>query len=238
MPALPSPKDRHTLTRYLSRPFLAVMDYHQYRVVGLENIPRQGPGLVLVNHSLASYDILLLGAKVVLELDRLPRALGDRLIFKLPGVREAASAVGVVEGEPKAARELLSQGELLFLSPGGMREALRPSSRRYEIQWGNRRGFARLACDAQVPVILAACPRADDIYTIRPSRLTELAYRHLKIPVPVAFGRGPTLIPRPVELVHYVSEPIMPPPHNDAQAVEALHRELCTRMEALLARRD
>lgn len=45
--------------------------------------------------------------------------------------------------------EILRSGHLLAISPGGVREALL-SDETYSIIWGNRRGFAQVAIDAQV----------------------------------------------------------------------------------------
>ena len=45
--------------------------------------------------------------------------------------------------------EILRSGHLLAISPGGVREALL-SDETYSIIWGNRKGFAQVAIDAQV----------------------------------------------------------------------------------------
>ena len=112
---------------------------------------------------------------------------------------------------PTNAKELLEKGELVAVAPGGMREALRPSSERYQILWEKRKGFARLAIKTGAPIVLAICPKADDLYEVYPSRLTKWAYQTFKVPVFLARGLGPSPIPRPVKLAHFVSKPIYPP---------------------------
>lgn len=210
--------------------------YHGYKVVGLEHIPSSGPALVVFNHSLVTYDIFLLGAKVYEEKGRLICSLADRLIFKTPGVREVATALGAVEGEPKGARRLLDEGRLVGVAPGGMREALRSSDHKYQLSWERRTGFAKLALQAQVPVVLAACPLADDVYTVLDNPLTKLVYKQLRAPLPLAFGLGP--LPRPIALTTYVSPPIQPPKVEAGsvpqEQVLNFHRELTERMEALM----
>ncbi len=209
--------------------YRAAKRYHDYRVVGLEHVPREGPAIIAFTHSLATYDIMLFGATLFFEHQRLIASLADRAIFQTPFLRQLAERLGAVEGEPDVARRILRAGRLLGVAPGGMREALRPSTARYRIAWGRRVGFARLAIETQVPVILAACPAADDCYEVFDTRLTRYVYERFRMPLPVALGSG--LLPKRVKLRHLVSEPIAPPSHGDA---EAFHAELCARMERLI----
>ena len=118
-----------------------------------------------------------------------------------------------------------------------MREAIRDSTDRYQLYWRKRKGFARLATKAQSPIVLAACPRADDIYQIRKSRFTRSMYKYLKLPAPVATGIGPTMFPKPVPLTHVLSDPIMPPPHDcDDETIHRFHHILRQKMERLMER--
>jgi 1-acyl-sn-glycerol-3-phosphate acyltransferase len=205
----------------------------------MEHLPKHGGALLVCNHSLATYDISLLLTAIYADLGRYTRPLIDRLFFKVPYLGEIMTFFGAVQGSPEAADKLLKSGELVTVAPGGMREALRPSSERYQIRWDRRFGFARLAMRANVPVILAACPRADDLYDVYPSHLTAWFYRTFRVPVFLARGIGPTPVPRPIKLVHYLSEPIMPPPWSDDEAereprVERFHAQLVERMHELI----
>lgn len=213
--------------------------YHGYRAVGLENIPREGPAIVAVSHSLATYDGFLLGLAVIDGTGRTMVGLGDDLIFKIPGLGSLAEMSSLRPANPENARALLAEGHLLGVAPGGMRESLRPSTERYAVRWQKRRGFVRLALETGTPIILAACPAADDIYEVFESPVTKIAYRHLKVPVPIARGLGPTPLPRPVRLTHHIGEPIVPPaldPENREAQVEALHTRVVAEMEALMER--
>ncbi len=129
--------------------------YHEHRVEGLEHIPASGPALIVVNHSLATYDSGLLATAVRERLGRDVWLLGDRYIFKIPVVRDLASAYGFVEGSQHNAESLLRDGELVLVAPGGMREALRPSSQKYQLNIRDRKGFARLAMRTGAPVRMA-----------------------------------------------------------------------------------
>ena len=127
----------------------------------------------------------------------------------------------------------------MIFAPGGMQEALRPSEERYQVRWSKRRGFARMAMEAQVPIILAACPRADDMFEVYPNFLTKMIYDRLRLPLPLMRGIGPTIIPRPVKLVHYLSEAMRPPkidadPEVNQKRLEVWHQKLTKRMQQLI----
>ncbi len=211
--------------------------YHQHRVVGLEHLPAAGGFLLALNHSMATYDAFMLGLAIHEATGRLPTGLGDNLIFKLPGLADAARRAGIRPASPAHGIELLRQGEVVMVAPGGMREALRPSSERYTVRWERRRGFVRLALLAQVPIVLVGCRAADDMFTVYENRLTKLVYRRWRLPLPIVRGLGPSLVPRPVRLVHRIAPPVVPPvldvAATDAQ-VDALHARVSDVMRGLL----
>jgi 1-acyl-sn-glycerol-3-phosphate acyltransferase len=212
--------------------------YHQHSTVGLDTMPNGGC-IIAANHSLASYDIALLMASIYEYTNRIPRALIDKLFFKVPGVGQLMEALGSREGNKENAIKMLTHGEILVVAPGGMREALRPSREKYKIIWDKRKGFAKLAIETGVPVILAACPAADDLYDVAPSHITAWAYKTLKIPVFFARGLGLSPIPKPIKLTHYLSEPIHPPkksgdPVEFSRQVDTYHQQLIERMERLM----
>lgn len=216
-----------------------IRSYHHHTVVGLEHIPEDSSAIVAVNHSLASYDIALLMAGIYEHANRIPRALIDHLFYKIPGLGAAMEALGSAEGTHANAVKLLNSGEILVLAPGGMREALRPSTEKYKIMWRRRKGFVRLAIETGTPIVLAACPAADDMYEIFPSHITAWAYKTLKIPLFFAKGLGLSPLPNPVKLTHYLSEPQIPPPMADNKEefdaqVTAFHAQVCERMQKLM----
>lgn len=217
----------------------SLRQYHRHEVVGMDHIPREGSALVVVNHSLATYDIALLNAAIYEERQRYMRSLADHFFYRLPYLAQLVEAIGAKEGNRENARELLAQGELVCVAPGGMREALRPSSQRYQLRWERRRGFAQIAIEAQSPVIIAVCPRADDLYQVYSNPLTSWMYQHFRIPVVLARGIGLSPLPRPVKLVHLLSEPISPPkarpePEAFKKQVESFHRQLVKRAQLLI----
>ncbi|MEQ1566082.1 MAG: lysophospholipid acyltransferase family protein [Myxococcota bacterium] len=214
----------------------ALAAYHQYEVRGLEHLP-PGGALIAFHHSLATYDSFLLAVPILDQLGRTLRGLADRLIFRTPGLGALFTGAGFVEGTREGTLAMLRQGELVGLAPGGMREALRPRTQRYRFDWTGRLGFVRVAMTAGAPIVLAACPRADELYTVLDNPVTRVAYRRLRVPIPVAFGRGGTALPRPVRLRHVLSEPLwsdVPPDRVTDADVGRHHARVVARMRALM----
>lgn len=59
--------------------------YHGYEVQGMENIPDEGPALIVYYHGALPLDYYYLLAKVFLVKKRLIRAVGDKFLFSIPG---------------------------------------------------------------------------------------------------------------------------------------------------------
>ena len=215
----------------------SLSDYHDYRAYGIEHVPREGAALLIFNHSLATYDALLLDGPLYDEVGRLPCGIVDRLVLRTPVLGRTARELGFIEGSRRAAVEILSQGHILGLTPGGMREALRSSRDKYRVDWQGRTGFVWASCLSGAPIILAACPRSDDIFSVADSPLTRHAYQTYKVPFPLFRGVGPSPLPRRVKLRHLLSEPILPPVPPDRvteRDVIAHHEALTARMNNLL----
>lgn len=213
-------------------------DYHNYRAHGLDGLlATEGGLLVACNHSFATYDAVLLALAGFDASGRWFHAMADRLFFRIPVVKDFFTTMGFVEGTRATATSLLESGEVLGVLPGGMREALRPNRDRYTIDWQGRLGFVWLSMTTGAPIALAACPRADDIFDLLPNPVTPFIYDRLRLPLALFRGRGPTPLPRPVELWHLVSEPIVPPVAPDQvteRDVHAHHAYLTTRMSSLM----
>jgi 1-acyl-sn-glycerol-3-phosphate acyltransferase len=213
--------------------------YHDHKVNGLEHIPKKGGALVVVNHSLATYDLFMLGAAIYTERHRLVHALGHKWLFQIPGLRAVMRDAGAVPAAMDAGLKLLRDGHLLGIAPGGMREALRSSEERYRLRWTDRKGFVRLAIRSQCPIVLAACPRADEIFDVKTTVLTDVLYERFRLPFAFFKGIGP--LPRPVPLTHTLRAPLTPPmAPKGAKAFEKLvdewHAYVTEVMETLMDR--
>ncbi|MBT9554912.1 MAG: hypothetical protein IV100_02735 [Myxococcales bacterium] len=115
-----------------------------------------------------------------------------------------------------------------------MSDALRPSDERCRVRWDDRKGFVRLVIRMGVPMVLAACPRADDLNDVQVCELTCSWRDRFHIPVPFLRDEGSGLRPRAIRLVLALSETIHPPAvheRNDLKTlVEPLHSRVVARM--------
>src|SRR5262245_4896473 len=72
----------------------AISGYFHATLEGHENIPRQGPALIVSNHALFALDSAVLGSLLVEQVQRFPRFLADRALWKIPGLRQVIQAIG------------------------------------------------------------------------------------------------------------------------------------------------
>jgi 1-acyl-sn-glycerol-3-phosphate acyltransferase len=176
----------------------AIAGYFHATLEGGEHIPAAGGALIVSNHALFALDAAVLGALLVRDYGRFPRFLADRNLWRIPALRELITSIGALPGEPGAAVDLLRQGELVIVYPGGVDDSLKLSSQRYQLQWKSRAGFARVALTAQVPIIPVVGFGIDEMYTV-------LAREHLvgrrilgsdRYDLPIGFGAFGTILPR------------------------------------------
>lgn len=227
------------LVKKLEPFLLGLRAYHRYEAEGLESIPENGKALLVLSHSLATYDIALLFYSILERRNRVCRPLVDRLFYKVPFVRDLIDGVGAKEGSPETAKQLLEEGEIVAVAPGGMKEALKNPDQKYQLMWEGRKGFARLSIETGAPIIIAICPSADEMYEIVPNKVTNWVYKKFRIPLFIAKGFGKTPLPKPVKLVHYLSEPMKPPRKNkDKDAFERqvvrFHKKILKTAEELM----
>ena len=57
-----------------------------HEIVGLDKLPTEGPALIIYYHGALPVDVYYLVAKVLLLKNRQIRAVGDRFLFKIPGL--------------------------------------------------------------------------------------------------------------------------------------------------------
>lgn len=126
--------------------------YHGYEVIGMEHLPIDGPALIVYYHGAIPIDMYYFVARVCLERDRLVHTVADRFLFKLPGWGIISEAMKVIPGTVQTCANILKEGNLLAISPGGVYEA-QFGNNNYELLWRNRIGFAKVAIEAKVPII-------------------------------------------------------------------------------------
>lgn len=62
-----------------------------YEVKGMENIPKEGPALIIFYHGPSPIDMALFMAKLLLSENRLMATVGDRNMHKITGVFSLSS---------------------------------------------------------------------------------------------------------------------------------------------------
>jgi 1-acyl-sn-glycerol-3-phosphate acyltransferase len=167
-------------------------------IEGVEHIPQTGGALVVGNHSVGGLDGFVLGALIIRHTGRYPRALADRNLFRVPFVRSLFKEIGALAGEPKRARELLEDGELVMVYPGGVDDSFKTSDQRNRLQWGTRAGFAKVAMRAKVPIVPIAGLGIDDMYKVvaREHLLGRAIFGSPRYDLPIALGAYGTPVPK------------------------------------------
>jgi 1-acyl-sn-glycerol-3-phosphate acyltransferase len=131
---------------------------------------------------------------------------------------------GVLHGCRKLAFEVLTAHQRdLMVMPGGDVDTWRPYSKRYEVCFAGRTGYAKLALQAGVPIVPVANAGAHETLIVltdgrplaRALRLHDLARAdifpiHLSLPWGLAVGPWPH-IPTPVRLRYRIGPPVLPP---------------------------
>ena len=136
----------------------AVSDvYHRGEVRGLENIPAEGPVLLVGNHSggtmIADTFVFAQAFYDFFGPDRVFHQLAHDLVFMVPGIRALLQPYGTVPASPDNMREALARDAALLVYPGGDHESYRASWRSSEIDFAHRKGFVRLALELGVPIV-------------------------------------------------------------------------------------
>lgn len=126
--------------------------YHGYEVSGMEHLPIDGPALIVYYHGAIPIDMYYFVARVCLERNRLIHTVADRFLFKLPGWGIISEAMKVCPGTVQTCANILKDGNLLAISPGGVYEA-QFGNNNYELLWKNRIGFAKVAIEGKAPII-------------------------------------------------------------------------------------
>ena len=213
--------------------------YFRYEVKGLENVPDRGRAVLVSNHGILPVDGFLLIYAVKDALGRWPRGLTDRRIFRIPVVRQFFMDLGIVLANPQTGRALLEREEIVFIMPGGAREAFKASRERYRLMWNRRKGFVRLAIQTGAPIIPAVCIGIDEIYHVffEGYNLSEKIFgKGTFFPISLPVGLGP--FPLPVKLTHYIGKPIRfrykPEDAQDEQKVARLRRRVMKSMQELM----
>ena len=159
---------------------------------------------------------------------RFVRIMADHIWFKLPVFRSIFPLIGAVEGTRSNAVALLRSGQVVLTYPGGVPEIMASRFGREHISWSGRTGFARVAIEAQVPVVPIASIGVNNgfIFLTGGKLLGYLLYRGLfrmgpsyhsyrdplvigVLPIPLPFSTA-VHFPLPCKVRYVVGDPIRP----------------------------
>ena len=133
----------------------------------VERVPTSGPFVLVGNHQLLGMQDL---PTLVHELERRRgvrvRGMGDHFHFTIPGWRDLLASMGAVPGTRENCAALLAAGEPVLVFPGGAREVYKRRGQEYQLLWGQRTGFARMAIEAGCPIVPFAAVGAEDRFKV------------------------------------------------------------------------
>ena len=194
---------RETLPAYSH----AAQVYFRPKVRGLEQIPAEGPVLLVGNHSggtlIADSFAFAYGFYNYFGPNRLFHQLAHDLVFRVPGLA-TLRRYGTIPANHENAMAALGKGAALLVYPGGDHETYRPSWRSGEIDFGHRSGFVRLALAADVPIvpIVAIGGQETALFLTRGERLSQILaldrlLRLKVVPIQIAPPFGVTVLDLP-----------------------------------------
>jgi len=202
--------------------------WHGYDIQGFDKIPSAGPALLVSYHGTFPIDTYYLVAKTLLHKKRQIRTVGDRFLFKIPGWRLLMDVFRVLPGTIDNCVEILKNGHIMTILPGGAREAMF-GDENYQLLWGERIGFAKVALEAKAPIIplfTKNCREAFRTISFGRNFLLKL-YDLIRLPCVPMYGGFP------VKLVTYVGDPI---PYDASLSAEQLAEIVREKMTELIQR--
>ncbi len=198
--------------------------YFRAEVRGLQNIPEEGPVLLVGNHSGGNLTpdthVFTLAFSTYFGVERKFHQLAHNLVLSMPGLG-SLRRYGTVAATPENAERALDVGAALLVYPGGDYEVHRPSWESARVDFGGRRGFIRLAQRRKVPLVpvVAIGGQETALFLSRGERIARLLgldrmFRLKVLPVSLALPWGLNVgdmlghIPLPAKITIQVLEPI------------------------------
>jgi 1-acyl-sn-glycerol-3-phosphate acyltransferase len=149
-------RDPDYIRETLPRLWLAASLYFRARVRQLENIPEEGPVLLVGNHSGGNLtpdtSVFTLAFSTYFGVERRFHQLAHNLVLSMPGLGWLRK-YGTVAATPANAERALDAGAALLVYPGGDYEVHRPTWESAKVDFAGRKGFVRLAKQKGVPIV-------------------------------------------------------------------------------------
>lgn len=177
--------------------------WHGYEIHGLENIPTDGPALLLFFHGAIPADGYFVQSKIFMSSGRQSHFVVDNFLFKFPWYKSYSECMLTFPGTVDSCVDILKEGNLLMIAPGGTYEG-QFGDKTYKMLWRNRLGFAKVALQAGVDIIPFFSTNIQEAY--RPvgifEKFWEKIYLKTRLPIAPLFGGFP------VKIQTYVGNPI------------------------------
>jgi len=176
--------------------------YHDQTFQGLENIPKDSAALLIWYHGPVPVDYFGLVARIYARDGRMVNTIVDRCLTALPGYENVEKYLKASAGGKGYCVDLLENGELLAVAPGGSREALFDES--YSSDWGDRTGFAKVALLTGAPIIPIFTENIREAYCTMSTgrKIWRYIFNQTKLPIIPIYGGFP------VKLTTHIGTPI------------------------------
>jgi 1-acyl-sn-glycerol-3-phosphate acyltransferase len=224
--------------------------YFRADVRGLQNIPEEGPVLLVGNHSGGNLTpdthVFTLAFSTYFGVERRFHQLAHNLVLSMPGLGMLRK-YGTVAATPENAQRALDSGAALLVYPGGDYEVHRPTWESARVDFGGRRGFIRLAQSRGVPLVpvVAIGGQETALFLSRGEgiarllgldRMFRLKVLPLSLALPWGLNVGDMLghIPLPAKITIQVLEPI----DVSSMDVDEAYELVLGRMQAALTGLD
>ncbi len=244
-------RDPDYIRETLPRLWLMATIWFRGRVRGLENIPEEGPVLLVGNHSGGNVTpdtiVFTLAFNTYFGVERRFFQLAHNLVLAMPGLGYLRK-YGTVAASPENADKALSSGAALLVYPGGDYEVHRPSWESGKVDFGGRKGFIRLALSKDVPIVPVVSIGGQEtaLFLTRGERLARLfrldkLFRLKVLPISLALPWGLNVgdMLGHVPLPSKISIEVLPPIHLRREFgrnpdVDEIYDEVITRMQTTL----
>jgi 1-acyl-sn-glycerol-3-phosphate acyltransferase len=224
--------------------------YFRADVRGLHHIPKEGPVLLVGNHSggMMAPDlfVFVLAFSTYFGVERRFYQLAHNGVVSSPAGR-LVRKYGTVAADPRNAELALESGAAVLVYPGGDYEVFRPSWESGKVDFGGRKGFIRLALEMDVPIvpIVSIGSQETALFLTRGERLAQLTrldkvlrLKTAPIMLGLPFGLMPAIfghIPLPSKIAIQVMEKIdLNEEYGEDPDIEHIYDDVMSRMQDVL----